>query len=207
MYKVFVNDKPLFLTNEISKETDFQLFLLESIDIEQLIIKMFQNKIKKASLYYPDEKAILKKMKEKIPVCKAGGGLVYNKKGEVLFIFRNGKWDLPKGGIEKGEEIEDTAMREVEEETGVGKLKIDRKLQKTYHVFKRNGKYKLKVTHWFEMHTNFDGETTPQEKEGIEKAEWLNPEQIKEALKNSFENIKLLFEEQNPGPGAANGRE
>jgi 8-oxo-dGTP pyrophosphatase MutT (NUDIX family) len=49
---------------------------------------------------------------------------VYNKKGEVLFIFRNGKWDLPKGGIEKGEEIEDTAMREVEEETGVGKLRI-----------------------------------------------------------------------------------
>ena len=196
MYKVFVNDKPLFLTNEIAKETDFQLFLLESIDIEQLIIKMFQNKIQKASLYYPDEKAILKKMKEKIPVCKAGGGLVYNKKGEVLFIFRNGKWDLPKGGIEKGEEIEDTAMREVEEETGVGKLSINRKLQKTYHVFKRGGKYKLKVTHWFEMQSDFEGMPFPQENEGIEKAVWLNPEQIKEALKNSFENIKLLFEEE-----------
>ena len=196
MYKVFVNDKPLFLTNEIAKETDFQLFLLESIDIEQLIIKMFQNKIQKASLYYPDEKAILKKMKEKIPVCKAGGGLVYNKKGEVLFIFRNGKWDLPKGGIEKGEEIEETAMREVEEETGVGKLAISRKLQKTYHVFKRNGKYKLKVTHWFEMHTDYVGIPKPQENEGIEKAVWLKPEEIKEALKNSFENIKLLFEEE-----------
>ncbi len=56
MYKVFVNDKPLFLTNEISKETDFQLFLLESIDIEQLIVKIFQNKINKAYLYHPDEK-------------------------------------------------------------------------------------------------------------------------------------------------------
>lgn len=196
MYKVFVNDKPLFLTNEIEKETDFQLFLLESIDIEQLIIKMFQNKIQKASLYYPDEKAILKKMKEKIPVCKAGGGLVYNQNGDVLFIFRNGKWDLPKGGIEKGEEIQDTAMREVEEETGVGKLTIRRKLQKTYHVFKRNGKYKLKVTHWFEMDSTFDGTTVPQLKEGIAKAVWLNPEEVKEALKNSFENIKLLFEEE-----------
>lgn len=196
MYKVFVNDKPLFLTNEIAKETDFQLFLLESIDIEQLIVKMFQNKIMKASLYYPDEKAILKKMKEKIPVCKAGGGLVYNKKGEVLFIFRNGKWDLPKGGIEKGEEIEETAMREVEEETGVGRLSINRKLQKTYHVFKRNGKYKLKVTHWFEMQTDYVGVPTPQANEGIEKAAWLNPEEIKDALKNSYENIKLLFEEE-----------
>jgi 8-oxo-dGTP pyrophosphatase MutT (NUDIX family) len=196
MYKVFVNDKPLFLTNEISKETDFQFFLLESIDIEQLIIKMFQNKIQKASLYYPDEKVILKKLKEKIPVCKAGGGLVFNKKGEVLFILRNGKWDLPKGGIERDEEIVDTAMREVEEETGVDNLEITRKLQKTYHIFKRNGKYKLKITHWFEMQTNFEGTPFPQANEGIEKAVWLNPEQIKEALKNSYENIKLLFEEE-----------
>ena len=194
MYKVFVNDKPLFLTNQIEKETDFQLFLLESVDIEQLIIKMYQNKIQKANLYFPDEKAILEKLKEKIPVCKAGGGLVYNKKGEVLFIKRNGKWDLPKGGKERGEKMKLTAMREVEEETGVNGLEIVRKLQKTYHVFQRNGKYKLKVTHWFEMKTDFEGETCPQKEEGIKKAVWLNPEEIKMAMANSYENIKLLFE-------------
>jgi 8-oxo-dGTP pyrophosphatase MutT (NUDIX family) len=193
MYKVFVNDKPLFLTNEIAKETDFQLFLLESVDIESLIIKMFNNKISKAYLYHPDEKEILKKVKEQIPVRKAGGGLVYNSKGDVLFIFRNGKWDLPKGGIEKYEEIEETAIREVEEETGATKLQIRKKLQKTYHVFKRNGKYRLKITHWFEMITDYEGKLLPQANEGIEKAVWLNPEQVKEALKNSYENIKLLF--------------
>ena len=193
MYKVFVNDKPLFLTNTIAKETDFQLFLLESIDIEQLIIKIFQNKVQKAYLYHPDEKIILKMMKEKIPVCKAGGGLVYNKEGHVLFIFRNGKWDLPKGGMEKNEKIAATAIREVEEETGVGDLSISCDLQKTYHVFKRNGKYKLKITQWYEMQSTFEGPTIPQTKEGIEKAVWLNPEQINEALNNSYENIKLLF--------------
>jgi len=196
MYKVFVNDKPLFLTNKIVKETDFQLFLLESIDIEQLIIKMFNNKINKAYLYYPDEKEILKKMKEQIPVRKAGGGLVYNKKGQVLFIFRNGKWDLPKGGTEKEELIEDTAMREVEEETGVGKLTVTKKLQKTYHIFKRNGKYRLKITSWFEMTSGFDGIPVGQAEEGIEKVAWLSPDEVKEALKNSYENIKLLFEEE-----------
>ena len=194
MYKVFVNDKPLFLTNEISKETDFQLFLLDSIDIEQVIVKMFQNKIKKAYLYHPDESVIMKTLKAKIPVNKAGGGLVYNKKGEVLFIFRNGKWDLPKGGTEKGELIEDTAMREVEEETGVNGLTVGKKLQKTYHVFKRNGKYKLKITHWFEMHSTFEGTPEGQLEEGIEKVAWFNPTQIKEALENSYENIKLLFD-------------
>ncbi|MBC7606056.1 MAG: NUDIX domain-containing protein [Burkholderiales bacterium] len=196
MYKVFVNDKPLFLTNEIAKETDFQIFLLESIDIEQLIVKMFNNKIKKCYLYYPDEKVIFKKLKEKIPVQKAGGGLVYNKNGAVLFIFRNGKWDLPKGGKEKGEKMSYTALREVEEETGVSKLMVTKKLQKTYHVFKRNGKYKLKITHWFEMTTAFDGIPVGQLDEGIEKAAWLNPQEISEALKNSYENIKLLFEEE-----------
>jgi 8-oxo-dGTP pyrophosphatase MutT (NUDIX family) len=193
MYKVFVNDKPLFLTNEIRKETDFQLFLLESVDIKKLIVKIFQNKIGKAYLYHPNEKKILKKLKGKLPVQKAGGGLVYNKKGEVLFIFRNGKWDLPKGGIEKGEKIRETALREVEEETGVGMLAIERKLQKTYHVFKRNGRYKLKITHWYEMHTDFDGVPHGQLEEGIEKVEWKKPDEIEAALSNSYENIKLLF--------------
>jgi 8-oxo-dGTP pyrophosphatase MutT (NUDIX family) len=197
MYKVFVNDKPLFLTNEIFKETDFQLFLLESIDFKQLIVKMFQNKIQKAYLYYPDEKEIMKVLKTKIPVNKAGGGLVYNKNGDVLFIFRNGKWDLPKGGTEKGEDIEQTSIREVEEETGVNGLKIIKKLQKTYHIFKRNGVYKLKITHWFEMQTDFEGIPEGQIDEGIDKVEWKNPTQIQEALKNSYENIKLLFQEVN----------
>lgn len=196
MYKVFVNDKPLFLTNQIQKETDFQLFLLDSVDIKQLIIKIFKNKVDKAFLYHPDEKEILKKLKAKIPVEKAGGGLVFNDKNEVLFIYRNKKWDLPKGGIEKGEEIEDTALREVEEETGVKNLKITRKLTKTYHIFKRNGRYKLKITHWFEMKTSFSGKMTGQLEEGIEKVEWVKPENIASCLTNSYENIKLLFEKE-----------
>ena len=136
----------------------------------------------------------MKTLKSKIPVAKAGGGLVYNSNGEILFIFRNGKWDLPKGGIEKNEAIEDTAIREVEEETGVSGLKITEKLPKTYHIFKRNGRYKLKITYWFKMQTDFEGETKPQEDEGIEKAVWLKPSEIEAALGNSYENIKLLFE-------------
>ena len=196
MYKVFVNDRPLFLTNQVQKETDFKLFLLESIDIKKLIVKMFQNKIQRAFLYHPDEKLIMKTLKAKIPVVKAGGGLVYNTKGEVLFIFRNGKWDLPKGGIEKNETMEETAIREVEEETGVTGLKISNKLQKTYHIFKRNGRYKLKVTYWYEMQTDFNGIPQAQEEEGIEKVAWIKPEEIPVVLANSYENIKLLFENE-----------
>ena len=194
MYKVFVNDKPLFLTNQLVKETDFQLFLLDSIDIEKLIIKLFTNKIAKCYLYHPNEKTILKKLKEKIPVQKAGGGLVYNDKGEVLFILRNGKWDLPKGGKDKQEKLAQAAVREVVEETGVGELTVLEKLPKTYHIFKRNGRFKLKVTQWYKMSSSYQGDLTGQAEEGIEQVAWLNPEQVKEALQNSYENIKLLFE-------------
>lgn len=194
MYKVFVNDKPLFLTNQVQKETDFKLFLLESVDIKKLIVKIFQNKIQKAFLYHPDEKLIMKTLRAKLPVEKAGGGLVYNKDGDVLFIFRNGKWDLPKGGTEKNETIEETAIREVEEETGVTGLAITEKLQRTYHIFKRNGRYKLKITQWFEMRTKYEGIPQGQADEGIERVEWVNPKDIKFLLENSYENIKLFFE-------------
>ena len=196
MYKVFVNDRPLFLTNQMGKETDFQLFLLESVDIPQLIGSMFRNKVKNAYLYHPDEKEMMKTFKSKLKVYKAAGGLVYNSKGEVLFIHRNGKWDLPKGGVEKGEKNKAAAIREVEEETGARKLRIVRKLQKTYHIFRRSNIYRLKITHWFEMHTDYPGMLTPQAEEGIDKVQWLNPEEVKDALKNSYENIKLLFEEE-----------
>lgn len=193
MYKVFVNNRPLFLTNKIEKETDFQLFLLKSIDINQLITKIFENKIEKAFLYHPDEKEILTTLKDKIPVERAAGGLVYNQKGEILFIYRNGKWDLPKGGIEKNEKKKQAAIREVEEETGVSKLQIIQKIEKTYHIFKRGGKFKLKITHWYKMETHFDGKTKPQAKEGIEKAVWIQPKDVPALLENSYENIKLLF--------------
>lgn len=196
MYKVFVNDKPLFLTDTIERETDFSFFLLESVDIGKLILKLFQGKVNKAYLYHPDEKEIMRTLKSRLPVNKAGGGLVRNDKGEVLFIFRHGKWDLPKGGIEKGEEVYEAALREVEEETGVKGLRLGQKLQKTYHIFKRSNRYKLKITHWYEMYTSYDGPLQGQLEEGIEKVVWLKPEEIPAALENSYENIRLLFEER-----------
>ena len=82
--------------------------------------------------------------------------------------------------------------REVEEETGIDGLSIIKPLEMTYHIFKRNGKYKIKVTYWFEMHSGFDGPLLPQLEEGITKVEWLNENQIKDAMTNSYANIKLL---------------
>lgn len=195
MYKVFVNDNALFLTNEVQKETDFQVFLWDGLDLKKIINKLYTGKIQKAYLYHPDEELMYKELKKLIPRQKAAGGLVSNAKGEILFIFRNGKWDLPKGGVDKGESNPAAALREVEEETGVGELTLGDKLAKTYHIFKRNGRYRLKVTHWYHMTTTYDGPMIPQQEEGIEKVAWLKPEEIEDALKKSYRNIRLLFKD------------
>ncbi len=193
MYKIFVNEKPLFLTSKIEKEIDFKVFLLENINIESIIIKLFQNKLDKVYLYHPNEKELLRMFKQQIPVIKAAGGVVQNTKNEFLFIYKGGKWDLPKGGIDKNETPEQAAIREVEEETGISKLQITNALTNTYHIFKQNNEYKLKITYWFKMQTKDTKFPTPQTNEGIEKAEWINKKDINEYLKLSYQNVKILF--------------
>ncbi|HIG32006.1 MAG TPA: NUDIX domain-containing protein [Flavobacteriales bacterium] len=126
-------------------------------------------------------------------LIEAAGGLVYNDTNQLLMIFRNGKWDLPKGKLEVGENIEQCAIREVGEECGISELLITQQLQKTYHTYEINGQKILKRTYWFEIKSSFKGNLLPQTIEGITEAVWVDKENIAEKLKNSFENIRELF--------------
>lgn len=193
MYKVFVNESPLILTNKLSDTVDGKYFLLNEAAINNAISMLVKGKLPVAYIYHPNHEEILKKFTKKIPLVVAAGGVVTNKAGKVLFIYRNNKWDLPKGKLDKGETIEECALREVEEETGVKGLKIENFLKTTYHVFKRNGVYKLKEVHWYAMKTSYKGELVGQKDEGIEKVKWKGPNKIKKALENSYTNIKILF--------------
>lgn len=192
MYKVFVGDKPIILTTLVEQETNFKNYLLNSVNIRKVIRELNSTALNEIRLIHKNENKLIKKFLKKLPNVIAGGGKVYNEKNEILFIYRNDKWDLPKGKVEGRETIEQTAIREVSEETGVAGLEITKPLDTTYHIFKRNGRFKIKVTYWFEMKTSFTGNLYAQENEGITKVEWLNNEQIKEALQNSYANIKLL---------------
>ena len=192
MYRVFVGDKPIILTTLVEKEDGFKNYLLNTVNIRKAIRKLNSTSLKEVRLIHKNKDKLLKKFLKKLPNVIAGGGKVYNDRGEILFIYRNDKWDLPKGKTEGKETIEKTAIREVEEETGVKGLEIGKPLDTTYHIFKRNGRYKIKITYWFEMKTNYDGKLYAQENEGITKVKWLNSEQIKKALENSYANIKLL---------------
>ncbi len=144
-----------------------------------------------------DPSVLIDMFKTKLPLVQAAGGLVRNKKGKMLFIFRKNKWDLPKGKVDKGETLENGAMREVEEETGVKKLKLISFAGMTYHVFRRNNQYRLKETYWFHMTTNFTGKLKPEAQEDITKAEWKGPTKMAKALENSYGNIKYLLDHLN----------
>ena len=193
MYTIFVGDKPIYLTTTVDKETDFKVYLLKSVDLPKVIRKLNRTDLKAVYLVGKNEDKLLKQFLKKLPNVIAGGGKVYNTKGKVLFIYRNNKWDLPKGKIEGKESIEETSVREVEEETGVEGLEITKPLQTTYHIFKRRGRYRIKVTYWFEMKTNFEGMLIPQEKEGITRVKWLGKKKIEKAMENSYANIKILI--------------
>ena len=109
-------------------------------------------------------------------------------------IFRNGKWDLPKGKLEEDEDIKACAVREVEEECGISGLHITQKPIDTYHTYELDGEKILKHTFWFKMNTNFNGILKPQTKEGITEVCWVNKEDITKKLSNSYGNInQLLF--------------
>lgn len=193
MFKIFVGDKPIILTTKVEQETDFKNYLLNTVNIGKVIKELNTTKLQSIRLIHKNKEKLLPKFLQLLPNTIAGGGKVINNKGEVLFIFRNGRWDLPKGRTEKNEPIEASAIREVEEETGVKKLSIIKPLETTYHIFKRHGKHQIKVTHWFKMSTSYSGKLKPEKKEGITKAEWLDKRQVKEAMKNSYANIRGLI--------------
>jgi len=193
MYKVFINDKPIIITSSSKKENNFPLYLFKNIIFDEIIYKLQNETIKGINLYSIDLENDWNYFLKNLKVVPAAGGLVLNNKKEVLFIYRNNIWDLPKGRIEKNESIETAAVREVEEECGIFNLSIEKKLLVTYHIYFQNG-IRLKETHWFLMNSDYDKELTPQLEEGITKVVFKDEHQTKKALENTYANIKLVYD-------------
>ena len=193
MYKVFVNDCPIILTDNKKNTTNFNAVNFESIQVDEIVAQIFQNRLEGIFLLCENLSASWQQFKSYFISQKAAGGKVLNSNSEVLFIYRFNKWDLPKGKMEKGESISECAIREVEEECGITNLQILKPLGTTYHIYKEKGNTILKTTYWFLMSTDYSGKLTPQIKEGIEQVVFKSEEEIDKALENTYENIKLLF--------------
>ena len=198
MYKVFVNDKPIILTDSLPKENKYKVYLFKNLIVSEILDKLTSNSIN-GILIFCDNLELTKELFFKnFKIISAAGGLVLNPKKELLFIYRNNSWDLPKGCIEKGESIETAAIREVEEECGIFNLKLIKPLTTTYHIYNQNG-ITLKETHWFLMTSDYNKELVPQIEEGITEVIFKNKKAVNEALKNSYANIKLVYDTYKEG--------
>ncbi|WEK71476.1 MAG: NUDIX domain-containing protein [Candidatus Chryseobacterium colombiense] len=196
MYKVFVNEKKLLLSKQpenLEKVLDY-----ENVTSLEIALDLLENtSVKELNVFGENIDKIWTEFQNLFRIIEAAGGIVNDTDGKILFIKRLGKWDLPKGKMEKGESREESAVREIEEETGLKGVELVRFINTTYHIYiERNGDKVLKCTHWFEM--NFKGEDTskPQIEEGITEVAWKNTSQIEEEVfPSTFKNIKLIIKE------------
>jgi len=182
MYKICYNEKVIKLAHinldAHLPKTDKSHLIVHYPGRVKFILQYLDNLEKNEDLQYlyilsDDVRALKKDFFSQFKVVRAAGGLVLNKEGKVLFIYRRGNWDLPKGKMEDGETKRVSAIREVKEETGLSKVAITQKLINTYHIYRGQSSNKriIKPTFWFLMHAA-ESKVTPQEEEDIEVVEW-----------------------------------
>jgi len=147
---------------------------------------MQQPKIHAGIFQHPDLEELKKAFFKKFALIQAAGGLVKSDESNILMIFRRGKWDLPKGKLDKGEKLEDCAIREVEEETGLKNVKLVSPLTVTYHTYHEGTKFILKESHWFSMTVSGEQKLIPQTDEDIFDIKWIGPRDVTSYLANSF---------------------
>ena len=198
--KIFVNESPIYITDELSTELRKKsndnnvLFITDEneIIIDPILAALKTDKKEVIILVdnIDNAKAVFFTHFTNI---EAAGGIVQNEKKEILFIFRRGKWDLPKGKIENNETPEISAAREIEEETGVTNLILKRKIGETYHIYEENKAMILKTSHWFYFLSNEQQDIKAQTEEDITKVKWIHTRNIKEPMANTYQNIKDIL--------------
>lgn len=199
--KIYFDDKPVYLCDEIDKELNEILHHPDAVFVDEIsgpAIKSLLHEIKKEEfhagvLWNTDLEKLKKAFFKYFQLIEAAGGIVQNEKKEILFIYRLEKWDLPKGKVEKGEDLQQCAIREVEEETGVTKLKLKNKVGETYHTYNAFGKHFLKISHWYYMTCKNAQNLIPQTEEDITDIKWVKTKDIKEPLKNTYPSIKDIL--------------
>ena len=200
--KIYFDEKPLFLCDEISSEIESYVHRDDTVFIDEfsgpavksMLHEMQSDKIRAGVLFHKELQELKKAIWRKFALVQAAGGLVRNENKSILFIFRRGKWDLPKGKLDAGESLEECAVREVQEETGLKHLQIEKFILTTYHTYAENGKSVLKESHWYEMSGNGNQMLVPQVQEDIHAVKWVNTEAVNEMLDNSFPSIRDVIE-------------
>ena len=188
MYKVFFKRNYFYFTNKIPPNAEELVLNRETMKImlPVLINNLNKNEAVKVTVSDQNPKETFSVFAKHFKEINAAGGVVENTKGEIILIYRNNFWDLPKGKQEQEESIEHTALREVKEEVGTTDIEIVKFIDYSYHIYKINNEWVIKKTAWYLMKTTNTTNLTPQLIEGIERATWVKLKEISKYLPDMY---------------------
>jgi ADP-ribose pyrophosphatase YjhB (NUDIX family) len=200
MIKIFIAEKVIYFFGKAEKVTavapdhffsfkDSDTFFKKLNDFEK------DKKVVSLGVQHTTDEELFKIFLSHYQLIEAAGGVVKNKAGDLLMIYRKQKWDLPKGKIEQNETPDHAAIREVEEECGINQLSITKKICDTYHCYVLKGNKIVKKSYWFEMLCEAGQQPKPQIEEDITEVKWMKEGEVRHALKNTFPSIIDVIEE------------
>ncbi len=198
MLKIYVQNKPLFLISEINNEVEEYLHRDDTIfmdnfssssSVTTMLQQLESEKYYAGVILHSDLDELLASFKSPLTLIIAAGGLVHTKDNELLLIFRKGKWDLPKGKLDDGENLEACAVREIGEETGATNLSIEGPLPVTYHTYYERGAHILKKSHWFLIRAHEKSILKPQLQEDISECKWVSVNDLGNYMDNTHASI------------------
>jgi 8-oxo-dGTP pyrophosphatase MutT (NUDIX family) len=194
---IYFGEKPVYLCDALTKEIETVRHHPDAVFIDELstaAINSLLHEIEKREFHagiilHENFNKLKKEFFKHFKLVKAAGGLVTNKAGDILLIFRRGKWDLPKGKLDDGESLQECALREVKEETGLMKIEMENEINTTYHTYVEFGKHILKESHWYKMLSKGNEDFNPQFEEDITEIRWVKKHDLKKYLDNTFPAI------------------
>jgi ADP-ribose pyrophosphatase YjhB (NUDIX family) len=194
MYKIYINQNVLVISqlDNFSQEvlhnaTNNSESAVLTISKEEII-----NVIGQKNIICANPTAVFNQLKQQFTLINAAGGLVKNSQSEYLFIFRRGKWDLPKGKLDEGEDFETAAIREVQEECGITHIELGDLYHLSYHIYEENNDWILKQTNWYLMKSE-EKNLIPQLEEGITQTAWLPKSQFEKVRENTYASIDEII--------------
>ena len=201
LQKVYYSDKPLVLTtdreqyiNDNPAAANYGFFEGASLrNYNQALQHLERPGINGVIIEDISGDALLDQLNAMYRTIDAGGGVTYNEDGAILMIYRRGKWDLPKGKLDDGERIDECALREVSEETGLQNITLGDKICDTYHIYGQDGEQLLKHTAWYKMTGSSAQKLKPQKEENIIEARWVKEADIAPLAARSYEAIREVM--------------
>ena len=201
MYEVFLNDRVLKIGSRKNITIKQPTVVFGSTccveEIRQWFNAFQTSNMNEIFVVHDNPEDFFRLFKSAFLIVQAAGGVVVAS-SRLLFIYRNGKWDLPKGKLDKNETFQEAAIREVEEETGIRPDGIDFQLPSTFHMYKSPyretfNQWILKETAWYQMHCSQLNHGMPQQEEGITQVKWVAANDLEEVLQNTYKNLVQII--------------